>query len=425
MIKSNSSRQIAGNTIYQLIGKMISMSITMFATFIITRMYGRAGYGEFNLMQNLPALFFIISDFGFNAIAARELAKDWTKAANYFGTILTMRTILSFGLMVFCVLLLQIFPYDNALKLGIYLALFLILTQSLYATTNIIFQVKLRYDYSTIGYVAGSILVLGFVLVLSVLRVPVMWVNFSYVIGGLLTFLVNMYFVKKLGVSIRFKLDKVLAKYLLIQSLPLGLMFIFSQINFKADSILLSLQQLPAGLGLGNTESVAIYGLPYKIFEVSLVVPTFFMNAAYPILVRHMEESKERLKETITKVILFLVGLGLMGSIVGVLFAPLAINILGGADFGLSISVLRLLLVGSFVFYITQPIAWLIVTLGHQKWLPLIYLISAVFNVSANLIFIPRHSFYASAVITWLSEFIILVFLVIFARKAWKLKYAA
>jgi O-antigen/teichoic acid export membrane protein len=414
---------IANNTAFQVIGKVVSMSVTILATIIITRIYGREGYGAFSLMQTFPALFFIIVDFGFNAIAARDLSADWAKAEKYLGNILVVRLLLSLTVMIVSALGLLFFPYSEALRLGIYLGLFLILTQALFATTNIIFQVKLRYDLSTIGYIAGSILVLLLVLLLSYLRVGIMWVNFSYVVGGLLTFGLNLHFINRLGVKIRPQLDKTLIKYLFLQSLPLGMMFIFSQVNFKADTILLSVMNLPAGLGFNNTETVAIYGLPFKIFEVSLVIPTFFMNAVYPVMVRHMLESKERLQQTFTKALGFLAIGGLVFGIIGIVLAPLAVQIIGGQEFSQSIIVLRILIGGLILFYLSQPLAWLLVTLGRQSYLPLIYLVSAVFNFSMNIIFIPRFSFYAASVITILSELIILVLLLAAVKKAWDLKY--
>ena len=421
---SDTTKKIASNTLVQIIGKVVSMSITILATIIVTRMYGREGYGQFNIMQNFPALFFIIVDFGINAIATRELSQDWTKAKIYLGNILYMRLIMSVVLMILCFVILQFFPYSLELKYGIYLSLFLILTQALYATTNIIFQIKLRYDYSTIGYIVGSIAVLVFVLVLSYLHKPIAWVSFSYVLGGLLTFVISTLYLKKLQVPLTLRYDKEVVKYLLVQAFPIGLTFVFSQINFRADAILISVLKLPGSLGLSNTESVAIYGLPYKIFEVSLVIPTFFMNSVYPVLVKHMLESKARLKQTYLKSSVVLAGFGILSSILGLVFAPLAINVLGGSEFVQSIQVLRLLSLGLFVFYLTQPLSWLIVTLGNQKYLPIIYLISAVFNVGANIYFIPRYSFYGSAVITWVSEAIILFMLIILAINSWKKKYA-
>ncbi len=401
------------------------MVITIVTTVIITHMYGREGYGAFSLMQNYPALLFIIADFGLNAIAVRELAQDFTKAASYFGNILVMRIILSVILMLSLGLAVCFLPYDQVLKWGIYLNLFLILTQALYATTNVIFQSRLRYDLSVIGYVSGYVVILALVVLLSYVKASVMWVSFSYVLGGLVTFLVNVRLFRKLGVVVRWSIDWHLIKHLFLQSLPLGLMFIFSQINFKADSIALSVLKVPVKYGLNNTETVAVYGLPYKVFEVTLVVPTFFMNAAYPVLVKHMHEGRKKLKSTLTKVLGFLFAGSIVAGVLGVAFAPFVIDVLGGAEFLQSVVVLRILLSGLVIFYLTQPISWLVVTLGKQVYLPWIYLVSAVFDVSANIIFIPKYSFYGSSVITIISEALVLIMLVYAARRAWKHHYAS
>jgi len=424
MSQSETTKKIASNTFYQMLGKVFSMAITILATVVITRFYGREEYGAFSLMQNWPALFFIIVDFGLNAIATRELSKDWSKAGVYFGNILVIRTLLSLFFIFFLWIALAFFPYSDSLKFGIRLSLLLILMQALYTTTNIIFQVRLKYDMSTIGYLVGYLSILFLILVFALFRINVVWVSFSYVVGGAITFFVNLGFVRKLGVKPDFGLDSDLWKYLFIQTIPLGLMFIFSQINFKSDSILLSILRLPNRYGLNNTESVAVYNLPYKIFEVALVVPTFFMNSVYPVLVRHMMEGKSRLKFTFERSMTLLILSGVGAGLIGFVFAPFAIKVLGGSQFAQSVGVLRILMLGLVLYYATQPISWLIVTLGKQNYLPYIYLVGAIFNVTANYIFIPRYSFYASAVITHLSELIILIMLIIAASKAWRLKYA-
>lgn len=423
-IQSKTAQKVASNTVYQALGKLVTMTITIGITILVTRIYGREGYGEFNLMQSFPGIFFIIADFGFNAIATRELATNWKNADKYFANVLLIRLFIATVLFLVTSLALSFFPYSETLKFGIRLSLLLILTQALFATTNIIFQVKLRYDYSAIGLALGSAFILGFALLSAKLGWGVVWVSFGYVLGGLITFLVCLHFVKRMGVLVSVAYDKELWKYLFVQALPIGLMFIFSQINFRSDAILLSVLSLPEGLGFNNTESVALYGLPYKIFEVTLVIPTFFMNAVYPIFVRHMHDSKERLRQTFSQASVVLLIVGVLVGISGYFLAPWMVNILGGSEFVESISVLRILLAGAFIFYLTQPISWLIVTLGKQKYLPLVYVTSAVFNLSLNIWLIPKYSFYASAFLTWMSEILILVLLTFFALRSWKEYYA-
>jgi len=424
MNKEKTSYKIASNTAYQIIGKVATMSITILATILITRIYGREAYGEFSLMQGWPALVFIIVDFGLNAIATRELSKDFSKANKYIGNILILRLLISLFFIISLSLALAFFPYSESLRLGIRLCLLLILTQSLFTTTNIVFQTKLRYDLSTISLVSGYMVILGAILAFSYFKLSVVWVSFSYVLGGIVTFLIALRFLGRLGVKPEFKIDKQIIKNLLWQTLPIGIMFIFSQMNFKEDEILLSVMKLPTKFGLNNTESVAVYALPYKIFEVALVIPTFFMNSVYPVMVRHMTESSKKLKKTFLNTMGVLVIAGIGAGLAGIVFSKLAISLLGGAEFIQSITILKILLGGLVFYYITQPIAWLIVTLGKQKYLPYVYLIAAVFNLAMNLVFIPRYSFYAAAIVTHTSEVLILVMLLFAAKKAWKLHYA-
>ena len=417
--------KIAKNTLYQLVGKLITMSVTVFITLLITKNYGADGYGGFSLMQSIPALFFVIVDFGLNAISVREASKDDSQIYSYFINVLIFRVLFSLFLIVVIGLGLYFFPYGSHLTFGIRLGLLLILTQGLYATTNIVFQTKLRYDLSVIGQTLGYVLVLGGSLFLVSRSASIVWVNFTYVLGGVLTFLINFILIRRLDINRTFRINTDLIKKLLRKSLPLGIMFIFSQMNFKEDAVLLSILKIPEWLDMSATEIVGVYSLPYKVFEVSLVIPTFFMNAVYPVLVKHMEEGREKLKSSFFKVLLFLFAGGVVTGILGFIFAPWIINFLGGEEFKYSISVLRILIGGAFIFYLTQPISWLIVTLDRQKYLPYIYFVSVVFNLVFNLIFIPRYSFLAAASITIGSEFLILILLGVFARKALREKYAS
>jgi len=418
------TKKIALNTVFQLVGKVVSMGITVLVTIVVARYFGRSSYGEFSLMQNWPALFFIIVDFGFNAVAVKEIGQNWQNAGKYFTTVLWLRITFSLILITLLSLILLFFPYSSFLKTGIVLSLFLILTQGLYATGNIIFQSKLRYDLSTYAYLAGYAVILLLTFLCVKLNLGVIPVSLSYVVGGFVTFLFMVFFIRKHFPDLVFTFDRGIGADLLRKSLPLGLMFLFSQISFKSDSILLSILPLPQNIGLNNNDSVAIYSLPYKIFEVALVVPTFFMNSMYPVFISKIEKGHGELSTVFKKTMATLFFAAIFSSVMGYIFAPLAINILGGSEFAASVPVLRILLLGLTIYFLTQPLSWMLVTLGNQKVLPYIYLVSSVINVSLNYLLIPRYSFYASSIITHLSEFTILVLLSIALYKTWRKKYA-
>jgi O-antigen/teichoic acid export membrane protein len=415
---------VFSNTFFQLFGKVVSMSITMLTTILIARSYGVEGYGYFNLMQSIPALFFIIVDFGFNAVALRELEKRPESAQKYFFNILVMRVLFSALIIILTSLAVYaFFPYPADLKFGIYLSLFLVLTHALYASGNLIFQFKLRYDYSTLGYISGAFLVLILSLCLIYFRANIIWVNFTYFLGGVTTFFVSLRYLSKLGIRLGNKdlIDFSLWKSLFMASLPLGLTFLFSQVNFRADTLLLSKLSLPQEFGFNNVETVAVYGLAYKVFEVCLVLPTFFMNAVYPIYVKKLNIGATEFKYFFLKTLGALSLLSAFLTIFGYIFAPLMIKILGGEQFIDSVFSLRVLFGGISVFFISAPISYFILTLGKQKYLPFAYALAGFVNVIGNILLIPRYSYIASSYLTWISELVILVLLSLFAVRAWRL----
>ncbi len=408
---------VAKNTIFQFLGKLVTMLVTMGVTAAVTRFYGVEGYGIFSLIAGFPALFYIISDFGFNAIATRDLSVKESSISEYLGNIILIRVVICLVLFALASIILLAFNYPIGVKVGILFGLLTIFTSALYSTSNIGFQVKLRYDLSNLANSLGSLVVPLIIFLMIYYKAPIYYIGLANVISGIVVAVLCYYFLSKLSIIPKLKFDQKLVTGLFNSSLPIGLMFIFSQINFKADSIMLSVLPLPSELGLSNIQAVGIYGLPYKIFEVALVVPTFFMNSIYPIMVRHYSQSKAKLMQTFKKVMLILFAAGVMCGVVGIAFSDFAISVLGGSGFGPSVDVLKILLGFMFIFYLSQPIAWLIVTLGGQKHLPYIYLTASVVNLSLNYILIPKYSFFASANITWISELVILILLSLAAKK--------
>ena len=422
-VKKSALRSIASNTIFQLGSKVITMKITFGLTYLISKTYGSYGYGLFTLFQSFPAVFYVISDFGLNAIGAREISKNFKEINKIFNNILAIRVFISMVLIVISIIVSLFLYEDPNLRFGLALGSLIIIAQSLVATSNIIFQIKMRYDLSSITNVISYLGLLVAALALIYFKVDVSIINFVYVLASFLAFGMNLYLLKKFEISLDLKFSKEYFKDLLLASWPLGLMFVFSQVNFKADSILLSLQKLP-DLGLTNIQTVGVYGLPYKIFEVCLVIPTFIMNAAYPILLDNYNLNLERFKREFKKLVLYMFLIGAGTSILGYIFIynfvsyDLISNFFS-RDFMMSKELLLILISGISVFFVTQPLAWFLVIRDKQKVLPLIYLISAIFNVSLNYYLIPTFSFYASAHITWLSEFLILLLLLFYCRRYW------
>ncbi len=400
------------NTAAQLVGKAATTVTTLVLTVLITRRFGPSGYGDFTVMMAYSALFYIVADFGLNAIALRDFATDEKKISRYFKNLVGLRLVMALGLFLIAAVALIFFPYSRLVKIGVLISLLTIFTQALYTTANAVFQSKLRYDLSVLAAILGSVTILG----LSFLAISrgggLLPIVSSYVVGGLVMVGTALFFVRRLTGAVVGAKDLKLWRYLFRAALPLGVTTIFTVVLQKADALLLSV--------LSGSEVVGFYGASYKIFEFALVLPTFFVNSTYPIMVRHFKDSREKLLKTVKLSGIFLLAVSVLGAVVGYMLAPWMIGIVAGPEFVESVRALRLLLLGLPVFYLSALFLWLLITLGKQKQIPFVYAAGAVVNVVLNLIFIPRYSFHASAVITWTSEFLILALLIYLSRKALK-----
>ena len=73
-----------------------------------------------------------------------------------------------------------------------------------------------------------------------------------------------------------------------------------------------------------------------------------------------------------------------------------------------AVTALQILAAGIPFFYLSALLMWLLVVFEKQKWLLGIYGFGALFNLTSNLLFIPKFGYLAAAVTTGLSEAIIL-----------------
>jgi O-antigen/teichoic acid export membrane protein len=187
---------------------------------------------------------------------------------------------------------------------------------------------------------------------------------------------------------------------LLVPAIPLGITLIFNLVYFRADSVVITLTR--------PTAEVGIYGLAYKVFEVILVFPTFFMNAVYPLMVSEtVGKSNGRLKKIFMSSFLFLLATSVVAVLVLWFAAPLLSLI--KSDFTPSVGALRVLSLGLPFFFVTSTTMWALIALKKQKALAGIYGVSMIVNIVGNILLVPQYGFMAAAWLTVACEGLVLV----------------
>ncbi|MEK9143706.1 MAG: flippase [Patescibacteria group bacterium] len=406
--------KVAWNTLSQLLGKVVGSGVMLLVSILIAREFGAPGYGDFTKITTFVAFFYLLVDFGLNAVYLQRKS-DWA-------TLLGMRVVGGAVLMFIAIAVLSFLPqgetqgYTGLVRLGIILFTPTILIQGLIVSANVIFQKRLRYDLATlaltIGNIVAVVLVWGTVYGLSS-RVGVIGVTTSLLLGLCVTAIVSLFFVRQTEGPIRISFDRRVGKALFMAALPLGLTLLFNQVYFRIDSFVLALTR--------STSEVGFYGLAYKMFELPIVIPTFFMNSVYPLLLaQQMTQDVGRrtyeTKKLLNKSCIILCLTSFVLSLAVWFAAPLLMYI--RPEFAPSIPLLRILTLGLPFFFLSSLVMWALIALGKQITLAVIYGALMALTIVSDVLVIPRYGAIGAAWITVGSEGLVLLLSSLYLRTA-------
>ena len=408
-------KKVLYNTGSQIIGKGFTATTSLIVTILIGRSLGPAGYGEFTKIFVYVGYFYTFVDFGLNSI--------YVKVANVKSQIGLLRSLAGLRLLLallFAITAISIsllLPYDEVLKTGfsplvktgIIIGSLTIFTQALFTTANAYFQKNLRYDLSTIAAIFGALIILVTASAVTLINASILGYVYAYVFGGVvLAVCAYLLIYKKTRKIILPRLDCSFSSRLLFTSWPIGLALILNLIYFRVDILILA--------NTRSTTEVGLYGLAYQFFESSLAIPIFFVNAIYPILTAIYKENIRNFYKQVRFWFLFLV-LTSLGLMVFLYLVSFLIPVIYDSRFLESQIPLRILALGMPAFFISALLWHLLIIQNKQKFLVLVYATGAIFNLITNLIFIPKYGMIAAAIITVVSEGLILILLVIFVLK--------
>ena len=406
----------------QILGKGFTAGTTLIVTLLVGRSLGPAGFGDFTKIFEFVGYFYTFSDFGLNSIyVAKSNPKN---EAALFRVLVSLRLVMALIFVALTLLVGFFLPYNAAentgfgpvVKIGIAVASLTILTQALYTSANSLFQKKLRYDLSTIAAVTGAIAILLTVFLISLEGASVIRFAQAYVVGGIVTvFSAYLILYAKWQIFVLPKIGWGAFLNYLSKSWPVGLALILNLIYFRVDVLILAWVRQP--------QEVGIYGLAYQFFESSLAIPIFFVNAIYPLLANVYRQNQRKFYKDVKFWILMLFSISVVLSIFLILVSFL-IPFLYDVRFTPSTLPLVILASGIPFFFLSALLWHVLIIFDRQKNLVLVYGAGALFNLIANLIFIPKFGYIAAAVTTVVSEAFILFLLIVIVLAASKLKTA-
>lgn len=389
-------RVIFTNTFYQALARLITSFVGFLITLIIARQFGVLGYGDFTKVTAFVSVFYLFVDFGLNAIFLKNSSRQ-------FKDILSVRLVFAFALFLVCNLSVLFLPYDQvldkgfsaSLKIAVFIYSFSLFAQSILYSAGYYFQKKLNYLHYLLGVVGGALLSLILVFTFTFLNFSLFYVFIAFLFGGLVSSLIFFLLIKEEKVKITLNIKAY--KQEILAALPLGLMLVFNFIYFRIDTVLLSI--------LSDSNSVGVYGLAYKFFDFLIAIPLFLSNSIYPHLLAY-RNNKPVFMGFVKKYMFVFLLLSIL-VIIPFWFASPLFSLIKPEFLESSIP-FKVLLLSLPLFFLTSFLQWVLIALEKQKYLMYIYCLSLIINIVLNIIYIPAFSYMASAIITVLSEGIVL-----------------
>jgi len=210
--------------------------------------------------------------------------------------------------------------------------------------------------------------------------------------------------------------DGALVRQLLPQSFPLMLNNLLSAVFFRFDTLIVK----AFGGGQGDL-LVAQYNVAYQILGVAMIVPPVVTFAVFPILARRAAGDRGALAEAQRHTLQALLLLAFPIAVGMAALAPELVALFtrrnAAAYLPISAEVLAILAWFVPLSFANGLIQYVLIAIGRQSAITRAFLVGAAFNLAANLVAIPAASnllgrpqlgLHAAAVITVLSEVVLL-----------------
>jgi len=406
----NTIQRISKNISILFVSQILTYIFGFFTLAYTARYLGVAGYGTLSFALAFTEIFSVFMDLGLNTFTVREVARKKSLAKDYVANISLIKIILGTITFFLIIIMVYILGYNlQTIQIVAFIALYTIFfafSQLFYA----VFQANEKMEYPSLGNVISSILLLIGVFAAIHCGFNIYQFSHIYTFTGaiILIYAVLIY-------SWRFNLPKIkfewsIWKYLIKEAWPFAITGISINLYLYIDSIILSLFQ--------GQEAVGFYNAAYRLILVLLFIPIIFKNALFPLMSQFFISSKESLNFTFDKLFKIMILIGFPIATGTVIIGNKLILLIYGAQYVGAVITLQILIWSTFLIFARSPFERLLESSDKQLSVTKIFILGAIFNTILNIIIIPQFSYVGAAIITVLTDILVLGLLLFTVKKS-------
>lgn len=402
------ARKIAYNVAFSSASKVLSTILALVSIGFITRYLGKEGFGSYATVLAFLSFFSAFFDLGLYTISTREISRPGADAGKIISHIFSLRIITSLLVLILAPIVVFFFPYPKEVKEGILIIGAAFLFSSTYQILIGVFQKNLAMDKVSLSELLGKVIQVTAIIVAIKLKLGFNWIMASILLNMIASFAM-VYFWSKKYIRLKLSLDTAYWKDFLKESLPMGASALIVFVYFKIDTILLSLMQSNAEVG--------IYNVAYKVIENITFFPAMIVGLIMPIMAQNIFHDKKRFRDISDKTFKVFMVMVIPLVIATLFLSDGIIRLIGGAGFAESAGTLRVLIFSLVFIFFGSFFNAVMIAANLQKKLMYILGTAAFLNVLLNVLLIPKFSYTGAAYVAVFTELFVAVVVAYFVVK--------
>lgn len=396
------ARQVAHNTIIQVVSKVVSTALGLFALALITRALGLGGFGDYTTITTFLTFFAVIADLGLTLITVQMISSGQNDERRTLNNLFGLRLVSIILIMAAAPAIAFFSPYSPIIKSGIIIGLFSFIFPALNQIIIGLFQKKLSMGRDAAAEIIGRLVLIAGIVVSQKMQAGLSGILIVLSIAAGINFLVHYFLALKFAV-IRPEFDWSVWKKILTKSWPLAITIVLNLIYLRADTLILSFFR--------SSEEVGLYGAAYKIIDVLTTLPFMFAGLILPIITTAWNEGRKDYFQKVLQKSFDLMAIAALPLVVGAQFLgqPI-ITLVAGDEFAPAGKIIGLLIFAVAAIFLGTMFSHAVIAIDKQKKMVGFYLFTSLSALAAYLFLIPRFSYFGAAAVTIYSEAMIAIF---------------
>lgn len=407
---SSTVQRLAKNSIAPILLTLFNRAVDLAFAALMLRILGPANAGDYYYAINVFLWFEIITNFGLDAYLTREVARHRDDANRFlFNT-----TAVRLGLSVGCIPLLAGFialrqtiiagfadPASTQALLALVLLYAGLIPGSLSKGLTSLFY---AYEKAEVPAAVSTISTLLKVAVQTAVLL-IGWGIVGLAGASIAINLATLAILATLAARLfrpHWQPERALRRAMTAEAWPLMLNHFLATLFYKIDVFLME----PI---LGST-TLGLYSIGYKFLDALMVVPSMFTLALFPVISRQAKEDRAGFLRFYQLAAKILLTLALPAAVIATLAAREMVLVLGGPEYLPGGMIALSLMAWSMpIGWINSLTQYVLIALDQQRYLTRAYAFGFAVSLIANLIFMPRFGYRASAIIHILAETALLI----------------